>query len=90
MVRDLEAAEGYAPAASARLLASIDRMTKLANVMELRARFYSVASRKVRLRLMLSGAAMGQYRTAAHGGVGIRNALRDLVACFFYGCPRGA
>jgi hypothetical protein len=84
IVRDLAAVEGDTPVSSARLLASIDRLTKLANVMELRARFYSAQSLKARLRLMLAGAAMGQYKKEAQGGVGIRNALRDLVACFFY------
>ncbi len=33
---------------------------------------------------MLAGAAMGQYRTTTQGGVGIPNAIRDLIACFFY------
>ena len=84
MVRDLAVVEGDTPVSSARLLASISRMTKLASVMELRAKFYSAQSRKARFRLMLRGAAMGQYKNAAQGGVGIRNALRDLVACFFY------
>jgi glycosyltransferase involved in cell wall biosynthesis len=84
IVRDLAAVEGDTPVSSARLLASINRLTKMANVMELRARFYGPQSRKARLRLMLAGAAMGQYRKEAQGGVGIRNALRDLVACFFY------
>ena len=84
MLRDLAIVERDAPVDSARLLASISRMTKLASVMELRAEFYSAQSRKARLRLMLAGAAMGQYKKTAQGGVGIRNALRDLVACFFY------
>ncbi len=84
MLRDLAVVEGVSPVSSARLVASIDRMTKMANVMELRARFYSAQSLKARLRLMLAGAAMGQYKNEAHGGVGIRNAFRDLAACFFY------
>ncbi len=84
MVRDLAAVEVDTPVDFARLSASIDRMTKLANVMELRAKFYSVQSRKARLALMLEGAAMGQYRKAAKGGAGIRNAIRDLVACFLH------
>ena len=84
MVRDLEAVEGDTPVSSARLLASIDRLTKLASVMDLRAKFYSPQTVKARFRLMLAGAAMGQYNREAQGGVGIHNALRDLVACFFY------
>ena len=84
MVRDLALVEEDTPVASARLFASISRMTKMANVMELRARFYSAQSRKERFRLMLAGAAMGQYRTTTQGGVGIPNAIRDFVACFFY------
>ena len=84
VVRDLATFEGDRSAASARLFASIDWMTKQVDVMELRARFYSAQLRKARLRLMLEGAAMGQYRKAAQGGVGIHNALRDLFACFFH------
>lgn len=85
VVRDLAAVQGTGSAASGRLFASIAWMTKQADVMELRAKFYCVRRRRARLRLMMEGAAMGQYRKAAQGGVGIHNALRDLVACFFGG-----
>ena len=63
---------------------SMNLMTKRADVMDLRAKFYGPLTRKARIKLMLEGAAMGQYRKAKQGGVGIRNAMRDIVACLFY------
>ena len=52
-------------------------LARRADVMELRARFYGPLSRKARIKLLLQGAAMGQYRNAKQG-VRIHNALRDL------------
>ena len=54
-----------------------------ADVMELRARFYGPLSRKARIKLMLQGAAMGQYRNAKEGGVRMHNVPRDCIACLF-------
>jgi glycosyltransferase involved in cell wall biosynthesis len=81
MLRDMETFAGDATLASGRLVKSMNLMTRRADVMELRARYYGRLSRKARIRLMLQGAAMGQYRNAAKGGVGIHNALRDFLAC---------
>jgi hypothetical protein len=55
-------------------------MTKRAVVMDQRARFYRPPFRKAPVRLMLEGAAMGQYRQE-EVGVDIDNALRDILAC---------
>ncbi|MGA2753417.1 MAG: glycosyltransferase [Terracidiphilus sp.] len=81
MLRDLETFGGDAALASGRLVRLMNLMTKRADVMELRARYYGPLSRKARIKLMLQGAAMGQYRNAAKGGVGIHNAIRDILAC---------
>jgi glycosyltransferase involved in cell wall biosynthesis len=80
MLRDVETFGGAATLASERLVTLTNLMTKRADVMELRARYYGRLPRKERINLMLQGAAMGQYRNAAKGGVGIHNALRDLLA----------
>lgn len=81
VLRDL-AAFGYETAtASAVLTRSMSHLTKQADVMDLRAKFYGVGSRKERLKLMFAGTVIGQYRSARHGGVRIHNALRDAVAC---------
>jgi hypothetical protein len=48
--------------------------------MDQRARFYRPPFRKAPVRLMLEGAAMGQYRQE-EVGVDIDNALRDILAC---------
>lgn len=79
-LKDLAALKGDAAAASGHLVKLMDLMTMRADVMELRARFYGTLSRMARMRLMLQGAAMGQYRNAEKGGVGIHNALRDMLA----------
>jgi len=81
MLRDMETIAGDATLASGRLVGLMNLMTKRADVMELRARYYGRLSRKERIKLMLQGAAMGQYRSAPKGGVGIHNALRDILAC---------
>lgn len=81
MLRDMEAFGGDATLASKRLVRLMNLMTKRADVMELRARYYGRLSRKARIKLMLQGAVMGQYRNAARGGVGIHNAIRDILAC---------
>jgi hypothetical protein len=81
MLCDIETFGGDATLASGRLVRLMNLMTKRADVMELRARYYGRLSRKARIKLMLQGAAMGQYRNAAKGGVGIHNALRDIIAC---------
>jgi len=59
-------------------------MTKQADVMDLRARFYGPLTRKARIKLMLEGAAMGQYRSRKKGGVRIYNVPRDIVACLLH------
>ncbi|MGA9588184.1 MAG: glycosyltransferase [Terracidiphilus sp.] len=84
MLRDIAAYEGDTTVAHDRLTKKMDLMTKRAEVMRLRASYYGRLSRKARIKLMLQGAAMGQYRKAAKGGVGIHNALRDILACIVY------
>ncbi len=81
MIQDLESLGCDATLASERLGKLMNLMAKRADVMEQRARYYGNMSRKDRIKLMLQGAAMGQYRIAAKGGVGIHNALRDILAC---------
>ena len=80
MLRDFATFGGSATAASGRLTKLMNLMAMRADVMKLRARFYGTLSRMARMRLMLQGAAMGQYRNAEKGGVGIHNALRDMLA----------
>jgi len=81
MLLDMETFGGDATLASERLVKLMTLMAKRADVMELRTRYYARISRKDRIKLMLQGAAIGQYRNAAKGGVGIHNALRDILAC---------
>ena len=81
MLHDMETFGGESTLASGRLVRSMNLMTKRADVMELRARYYGRLSGKARIKLMFQGAAMGQYRNAAKGGVGIHNAVRDILAC---------
>lgn len=80
ILRDLALFGGDTAAACAKLTKLRDLLARQADVLELRARFYGPLSRKARIKLMLQGAATGQYRNA-QGGVGIHNALRDLIAC---------
>jgi glycosyltransferase involved in cell wall biosynthesis len=80
MLRDMETCGGDATLASGRLVRLMNLMTKRADVMALRARYYGRLSRKARIELMIQGAAMGQYRNAKEGGVGIHNAIRDIIA----------
>lgn len=82
VLRDLSASEEVESVALERLEQSVNMSAKQAAVMDLRSRFYGLKSRNSRIKLMLEGAAMGQYRPAKHGGVRIHNALRDIVACF--------
>ena len=84
ILRDLATCGDDGAVAAARLIKSMNLMTKRADVMDLRARFYGPLTRKARIKLMLEGAAMGQYRSGKQGGVRIRNAMRDIVACLFY------
>lgn len=84
MLRDFAASAEDTTVASSRLTESMNLMAKRADVMKLRAEYYGGASRKARLKLMLQGAAMGQYRSAAKGGVGIHNALRDIFASLLH------
>ena len=81
ILRDLETYQGGTTLASERLVRLMRLMAKRADVMELRARYYGRLSHTARIRLMLEGAMMGQYRNAGKGGVGIHNALRDIFAC---------
>ena len=81
MLCDMETFGGDVTVATGRLIRSMNLMTKRVDVMELRARYYGRLSRKARIKLMLQGAAMGQYRNSTKGGVGIHNALRDSIAC---------
>lgn len=87
LMGDLKAVERDAAAASARLLASAEAAEKQAAIMELRASFYSSHPRSPRIRLMFEGAAMGQYRKPAKGGLGMREAIRDALVCFFHTDP---
>jgi len=82
VLRDLVLYGGDTAAACAKLTKSMNLLARRAEVMELRARFYGPLSRKARIKLMLQGAAIGQYQNAK-GGVGMHNALRDLIACLF-------
>ena len=81
ILRDLATCGDDGAVAAARLIKSMILMTKRADVMDLRARFYGPLTRKERFNLMLEGAAMGQYRSRKQGGVRIYNALRDVIAC---------
>ena len=81
IIRDLKAFGGDTAGASVHLAKSVDLMTTRADVLELRARFYASRTRKARMGLMLEGATMGQYRHWNQGGVGVHNALRDMLAC---------
>ena len=88
MLLDIAAYEGDRTVAYSRLTKKMNLLAERADVMKLRARYYGRLSRKARIMLMLQGAAMGQYRKAAKGGVGIHNALRDILACIFYSSVR--
>jgi glycosyltransferase involved in cell wall biosynthesis len=70
-------------AARAKLTLSMNLLARKADVLELRAAFYGPLSRKARIKLMLEGAAKGQYRNTKQGGVRMHNAVRDLIACLF-------
>ena len=77
-------------AACAKLTKSRDLLTRQADVLELRAKFYGPLSRRARIKLMIEGVKMGQYRKAKKGGVRMHNAVRDLIACLFnVNGPRG-
>jgi glycosyltransferase involved in cell wall biosynthesis len=80
VLQDLADSKEGPTATSRRLSVSMNLMARCADVMELRAKFYSAQTRRQRMRLMLQGFAMGQYRRADKGGVGMRNAVRDLLA----------
>ena len=80
VLQDLADSKEGTTAPSRRLSASMNLMAKCADVMDLRAKFYSARARRQRMRLMLQGFAIGQYRRADRGGVGMQNALRDLLA----------
>jgi glycosyltransferase involved in cell wall biosynthesis len=82
VVRDLALLGRDTEAARAKLTKLMNLLARRADVMELRARFYGPLSRKARIKLMLQGAAMGQYRNAKQG-VRMHNALRDIIACLF-------
>jgi glycosyltransferase involved in cell wall biosynthesis len=84
ILRDLATCGRDGAVASARLTQSMNLMTKQADVMDLRARFYGPLTRKARIKLMLEGAAMGQYRSRKKGGVRIYNVPRDIVACLLH------
>lgn len=83
VLKDLAKLGEDSTTASSRLNELMQLTTKLASVMDMRARFYGTHSRKERARLILQGTAMGQYRNSSKGGVGIHNALRDIVAYLF-------
>ncbi len=83
ILRDLALFGRDTAAARAKLTKLMNVLARQADVMELRARFYRPLSRKERIKLMLEGAAMGQYRSAKEGGVRMHNAPRDLIACLF-------
>lgn len=80
IIRDLNAFGGDAAAASLLLAKSADLITTRADILELRARFYASRTRKARMKLMVEGTT-GQYRHWNQGGVGVRNAPRDMLAC---------
>lgn len=80
VIEDLKANATEAAGASLRLSSSVKLMNKRADVMALRAQLYKSQSLNERTKLLFQGASRGQYRSAAHGGVGIHNALRDLLA----------
>jgi glycosyltransferase involved in cell wall biosynthesis len=84
ILRDLATCGRDCALASARLTRSMNLMAKQADVMDLRARFYGPLTRKARIKLMLEGAAMGQYRSRKRGGVRIYNVPRDIIACLFH------
>lgn len=71
-------------AASTRLTASMNLLAKRADIMDLRAKFYSEPSLRKRIKLMLEGARIGQYSNTGKGGVRIHNALRDVIACLLH------
>lgn len=83
ILRDLALFGADTAAACAKLTKLSDLLARRADVLDLRARFYSPLSRSARIRLMLQGVSMGQYRGAMHGGVRMHNAVRDLIACLF-------
>jgi len=81
VIGDVAACKGN-DASSLKRLAKLRRLMEgRADVMSLRAKFYASPSRQVRIKLMLEGATIGQYRRAENGGVGIRNFVRDVLAC---------
>lgn len=81
IVNDLKSSGGDAAKACGQLAKSANLDAQRADVMDLRVTFYRSQSHKERFSLMLEGAMLGQYRRAKYGGVGIHNALRDMVAC---------
>jgi len=81
IISDVAAFNGSGVSSLAGLAMLKGLMEGRADVMGLRAKFYASPSRPARIRLMLKGAKIGQYRGAEHGGVGIQNFVRDALAC---------